>query len=177
MDLLDIAQRFGVKVEYRDHLPAEFTLTGVHAMFGCIPAQNTVLVRSDAKGKESEGAEGFLHELVHVLLTPPGENIETIHEAWMLLPFERILARETMSKKDYRKVLEYQSSTSIDIWEGRTCYMILDDVPNPESKDWWREGIDRAKKVGMLDVNGKVTWHRAAWPTDLEELTLSSWRM
>lgn len=177
MTLLEIAERYGIIVEYLSEIPQKNTLAPGMA-FGCDPARNILFIREDYKGKENLSIAEGLHEVMHILLTPPGTDIGYIHEAWVLLQFERAFSSQYLSPEDHEQVLDYQDMTSLDLWEeGSVCFDILADVPNPEEKDWWQEGLARARRVGLLDEQNKVTWQRPTWPENLNDIDLEEWML
>ena len=103
----------------------------------------------------------LLHEMMHVVCCPPGEGVHQTHELWLLMPYERELARELLATdpQAMRRVLDFQTGTKVE-WEGRR--LLSEFNGNEESLPVWQEALRIAHDVGLME-NGRVTWRRADW--------------
>jgi len=171
--IFEIARRYGVGVEYHPEVPETQKLAGSSGM-GCDVERRVVLIEERVRGKEDP--ETLLHEIVHVIVNPPGVGIEVIHEGWILLQFERALARQALTEEEYAAVVDYQTATSIDLYEDDKWICILDDAPEPEKLSFWQEGVARCQLLGLLDEENRVTWQPPDWSC-LDALDLPDWLM
>ena len=65
--------------------------------------------------------------------------------------------RRCEAKKFLRAVHEYQISTAASTLERQVD---VSDWKAPRRSVWWRDGLARARRAGLLDANGRVTWKR-----------------
>lgn len=108
--------------------------------------------------------ENILHEVCHCIMQPPSGNIEELSEDVVLMPFERVLARQCLSRHGYERVKKWQELTQIEWWDrGRDCYHHeLAAVPNYEKWAPWRESFAALRRMGAVK-NGRVTWQWPNW--------------
>lgn len=105
--------------------------------------------------------EILLHEIVHCIL---GEPSRVICEAYLLMPFELELAKWLVrgeSWADYflKCVIDYQLVTEVGypgsaLREWGERYMFL---------RFWRRGIKRARRLGLLNGRNEPTFGRPRW--------------
>jgi hypothetical protein len=109
--------------------------------------------------------ETHLHEIMHVVLGPPNHNIDEFSEDVVLMPFERVIARQCLSKEAYALVVRWQLNTQIEWWDNKRgrYYGALEDVPNHQRWWYWRNSFDGLRRMGMLDENNRVTWKKPDW--------------
>jgi hypothetical protein len=109
--------------------------------------------------------ETHLHEVMHVILSPPGHDIDQLSEDVVLMPLERIIAKRIFTKKAYKRVVSWQENTQIEWWDAklRKYYGSLADVPNYTRWWHWRNSFDGLRRMGVLDGNNNPTWKRPKW--------------
>lgn len=118
-----------------------------------------------------DGPETHLHEVCHVIMCSPG-GINELSEDVVLMPFERMIARQCLSHEGYKKVLDWQVEyTQIDWWDkkGYKHYDYLANVPNHTRWFFWRQSHAALRAMGAIK-NGRVTWKWPDWrlaPKDL----------
>lgn len=165
MNVWEVAWRYKVPVITVDEVPLE--LSGPRRGYGCDPLKGCVYVDvKELRLADNFRPEAFLHELVHVLVHPPGHDIYRVEETWILLGFERCLARHTLGRDDFRKVVEFQEMTEYESWDPRTQKQVseyLGDLRRPESHSFWRRMLKRCRKTGILDKKNRPTWRRPNW--------------
>lgn len=100
--------------------------------------------------------ERLLHELVHVICYHPDQSLNQ-HELWLLMPFERELARQLFASEPLilDRVIQFQLDTKVH-WEGKKTLREFNGLE--ESLPIWSEALERAKEFGLLDSEGRVTW-------------------
>lgn len=116
--------------------------------------------------KTIDVVQSHLHEICHVICQPPGGRIEQLSEDVLLMPFERTIARQFLSRKAYKKIVSWQLDTQIE-WpaspdEDATTYSCLEDVPCHEHHPLWLESFAALRKMGAIK-NGRVTWKPFNW--------------
>lgn len=182
--VLDIAKRYGVKVFLHSSFPHASMHSGLakqpdscntrgltkkdtsaRASGGptahhCDPSQRTVWFQH----LDIAGVETHLHEICHVIMSPPGHDIDQLSEDVVLMPFERVLARQCLSPKSYKLVLRWQLNTQIEWWNAKLkkYYGLLEDVPNYTHQWHWRMSHAALRRMGVIK-NGRVTWKRPNW--------------
>jgi hypothetical protein len=174
--IFDIARRYGFKIEWwggpdrplshpRDLEDMGDFEWGPQGYAG-ISMQRGYLWAYDAD------AEIVFHELVHLILGKPGLKL---CEGYLLMPFEWELAKwaARRMKKDghwfLRQVRDYQEVTEIQVEPGPpppskppwSDTAVLD--PNDRRTKWWRNGIMRAQKLGLLDDKRQPTFKLPKW--------------
>ena len=159
MPLVDqVAQRYGVSIGRFGAAPidAHVSPTSDHSLT-LVPPR--VFFPEGRNHPERE-----LHEIMHVVLQPPGVCIYDVPEAAMLLQVERSVASTIFGRDsdEYRKVVTWQMDTYL---ADEDCY--LADVANYERRSWWRAGYALAKRVGVLDARLRPTWCWPTWPRNL----------
>lgn len=101
------------------------------------------------------------HEMMHVLCTPPSlltrDGLDDLWEGWVLLPFERTLARRKLTRPVYDEVIDYQRGTYV------TDFIELSEWASVTRSAWWRRGLDTARLLGLLDPAGRPTGRRPDW--------------
>ncbi len=109
--------------------------------------------------------ETVLHEVCHVLMDPPG-GIEQLSEDVVLMPFERTLAKQILSKEGYDKVVDWQvTGTQIEWWDTKQkkFYGELSKVPNYTRWWHWRQSFKALRAMGALDRHNRITWRWPNW--------------
>lgn len=119
---------------------------------------------------ENRYVETILHEICHVVLTPPGVDLEEIAEDVLLLPFERVLARQCLSRSGYELVKRWQLDTQVDWWIPRQQRSIshLAEWKGHAASKYWRDSHAALRRLGVL-AGGRVTWKRPRWDRVPEE--------
>lgn len=118
-------------------------------------------------------AEDILHELVHLILGP-GSVRPHVCESYLLMPFEWCLARYAARTlpNDLRAsfldvVAQYQEGTTI--WwampytmrsEGFEETLLSEVGRDARRMRWWREGVQLAIRLGLLDSHKRPTYKR-----------------
>ena len=148
----------GLKIASRDDLTPHAT-RGPNAHFCDVRSRRVWFEHLDPNC-----CEEHLHELCHVIMQPPGGNIERLSEDVALMPFERVLARQCLSADGYRRVVRWQENTQIEWWDKkRDCYYdALEDVLNYSRWALWRESFAALRRMGAIK-NGRVTWKWPNW--------------
>lgn len=107
--------------------------------------------------------EDMLHELCHLVVGRPSTWLS---EGFVLMPFEWELARHLASHLGARErrrfmdgVRAYQDCTEV----GRYQLGLEDYGPGVRRMKWWRRGVDRARRLGLLYSNGTPTFLTAMW--------------
>jgi hypothetical protein len=119
-------------------------------------ASNSLAIKTTAR------PDDILHELVHLVMGRPSTWLS---EGFILMPFEWELAKylaRRMGKERasfMNSVKSYQDYTEI----GRSLRVIKEFGPNVRRMNWWRRGIDRAKRLGLLNIDGTPTFRCAKW--------------
>lgn len=160
-----ICVRLGIRIVPTRRIPRAFR--GPRAA-GCDPATRRVFVpRSWANPRSSRGIENepetYLHEAMHVLMQPPGEEIENLSEEWILFQVERQVARVAMPAA-LPRVLRWQLDTEVHLV---LYHEPLERYPTYQRDPVWRRGYDLARRLGVLDAHRRPTWR---WP-DWTQLT------
>ena len=177
--VLQIAKRFGVKVFLTPafargemHFVVPGDLRGLpvgdppsKATSGplghwCLPVKRSVWFQD----LDSSNIETHLHEVCHVIMNPPG-GIDQLSEDVVLMPFERILAKQCLSPKGYAKVLEWQENgTQIEWWDAKKekYYQALEEVPNYTRWWHWRQSHAALRAMGCVK-HGRATWKWPDW--------------
>lgn len=165
----EIARRYGVTLEVLPNGEEPLVAPAApRSGYWCDPDLKTVYVWKEHVPLIDIGyhAAAFLHEVVHCIVQPPKYSIYSIPEDWILLPFERCLFRQTQTGSELTECLDYQKSTQYETWGRRGAVQLSElvgDYKRPESTPTWREGLARARKVGLLDDRNRVTWKRPRW--------------
>lgn len=109
--------------------------------------------------------ENILHEICHCIVNPPGGDIEKLSEDVVLMPFERVLARQTLSWYGYRRVVKWQHQTQIEWYDPVTekYFGSLEDVPNYTRWGLWRESFRALRRMKAITRGGRVTWQWPDW--------------
>lgn len=109
--------------------------------------------------------EEVLHEMMHVVSTPPGFSHEDFPEEFLLLQFERSFARRLPSRLR-AAVIEYQLHTEVSLLGE---YAVLGFVEGYERTPQWRAGFTRARALGLIDGRGWTTGRAPNWTAALLE--------
>lgn len=185
--VLEIARRYGVRVFLHPHFPR----TSMHSMKTLVETRGLKKLNIPARASsgptahhcdvlgrkvwfehlDPEGVETHLHEICHVIMNPPGGNIEQLSEDVVLMPFERTIARQCLSKAGYDKVVQWQLNTQIEWWSAKTdsYWDALDQVPNYSRRWEWRNSFAALRRMGVI-ANGRVTWKKPDWRRATKEL-------
>lgn len=155
-----VAAAYGIEVLWSPVNDVPFDMRGPQG-HGCDPARRRVYFTHSTPSYPAEASpEGYLHEVMHVVLHCPwGEcwTIDDIPEDIFLLQFERAIAREYMISHHLRRVIEWQGRTLAhmncfdELWSRRGYRYSLP----------WRNGIKIGQILGLLDGEGRPT---LVWP-------------
>lgn len=180
--VLRIAARYGVRVFLHpdfprgfgehDHEPEGKNKRGLRTAEVPLPASGGPLAHyCDVTQKavwfehlDPEEVHTHLHEVCHCIMQPPGDDIDQLSEDVLLMPFERTLARQALSWRGYKKVIDWQLTTQIEWWDEKLkkYYEALEHVPNYTRWLYWRESFRGLRRMGAIK-NGRVTWQRPNW--------------
>jgi hypothetical protein len=106
-----------------------------------------------------------LHEIMHIVTNPQGEDHEYVPEDFLLLQYERCVAR-TLGKFSYEQVVRWQLETVAPLIVPEAG---LGEILNYEKTKPWLEGYDRARRLGLLNVRNEPTWALPTWTPELLE--------
>lgn len=122
--------------------------------------------------------EILLHEIAHVYTQPPFWPISGTPEEFLLMPWERAVARACFDPKTYRNVVDWQLSTGIYYLPGETLESVraIGDYSYSHA-GWWRAGFIALRKLGMLDVDNRPTWRQPRWNRFNRKLQRQFWDM
>jgi hypothetical protein len=114
--------------------------------------------------------ESHLHEMMHIITHPAGCKLSVVRENWMLMQFERELARKMLPNSMFRRVVSWQRGTEAsdnsELFANKREYW--------RDKGMWLDGRERAVEVGLLDKKGYPTFKYPTWPRDPFDM-YSSW--
>jgi hypothetical protein len=168
--VLEAAERYGVKMDWfcwtvdgsnkPPPLPADFSW-GPQGHAGFSLSQRYVYACN------AEPSDVF-HEFVHAILGKPGL---LLCEGYLLMPFEWCLAKHLARrmKNDarwfLRSVREYQEITEISWKIDRENFFerFFPLEPRDRRSKWWRRGIQRAQRLGLLDDRLRPTYQLPKW--------------
>jgi hypothetical protein len=173
--IFDIASRYSFKIEWwkgPERPPTHpRTLEGMKDFVWGPQGDAGISLRGGYLWAYDADVEIVFHELVHLILGKPGLDL---CEGYLLMPFEWELAKwaARRMKKDghwfLRQVRDYQEVTKIQEewpvptpgppWGGTA---VLD--PDDRRTKWWRNGIVRAQKLGLLDDKRRPTFRLPDW--------------
>lgn len=118
------------------------------------------------------GPGDVLHELIHLILGPWSLR-EFCDEGYVLMPYEWQLARDVARRLPDEEALalihsvdEYQQDTAIggSQWSfGTTLAAYMIDNNDPRECAWWKKGLSRAQRLGLLDGDLMPTYKRPQW--------------
>jgi hypothetical protein len=106
--------------------------------------------------------DDILHELAHLVVGRPSTWLS---EGFVLMPFEWELAKHLSRRMGQERagfmkgVKAYQDCTEI----GRFQMSMEEFGPNVRRMKWWRRGVERAKRLGLLYTDGTPTFLCAQW--------------
>jgi hypothetical protein len=106
-----------------------------------------------------------LHEIMHIVTNPPGISHEDVPEDFLLLQFERCVAR-TLGEKTCAQVVDWQLETVAPLIVPEAA---LNEILNYEKTKPWHDGFERARRLGLLDNSNKPTWALPTWDDALLE--------
>lgn len=155
----DLAARYGLRI---DRTPFE-QLPQI-AMFSAGPRTHTGIsfhTKTVYIGDFHTTEEVELHELMHLICGEPSLDID---EAFVLMQAEWEIAkwmnRRIRSSDFMAQVAEYQENTSFRrTSDGRYHEVRASD----RRSEWWKAGIERAQRLGVLDENRAPTFRCANW--------------
>jgi len=159
-----IATKYGIKVVWTMRavdVPSEFRGPRDH---GCDTRKRIVYFIEDPENWTSwtSGPEAFLHEVVHVIVHCPWGvewTIDTTPEDFVLLQFERSLARALYSKENFRRVISWQRDTLVFMHN----FDELSVYPEYYRSKLWKRGYQVARVLGILDAENKPTFQWPNW--------------
>lgn len=159
-EIYAVAKRYGVAVVPKD-VPVRTAPPGMLAAFGNAFSAKERVVWLDRGG----AIEEHLHELMHVVTHIPGCNGAFVRENFLLMQVEREVARDVLSRADYRAVVHFQHVTSCS--DGDELYAYSTPTPYWLNDVVWRDGYRRAVEVGLLDESHRPTYtQNLRWPPD-----------
>jgi hypothetical protein len=166
-----VALRYGVRLVQESHIPKQFFAP--NADFGCDPESRVVFYSHPDVSRENP--EGLFHELVHVIVQPPGLRIIDVPETMILLMFEDRLSLHLKSEVR-KRILDYQGETYVDMYDhiGRR-FIDLSEVPNHLKEEMWKSGLERCRQLGLLDEKNRVTWRWPEWDKMPNYKAMLSW--
>lgn len=176
---VSVCSRYGVKIVEMDEVPD--ALRGPR-LAGCSVSMNQVFVPRgwrdpvDAHDRQfciDEEPETYIHELSHIICQPPNGTISDVPEDWLLIQFERQLARYAMPTT-IQRVIMWQHETEAPLVCAPAC--VLSEFGNYRRDPAWQRGFCLAQKVGLLDSHRRPTWRRADW-SKLTRRELRSWHL
>lgn len=157
---LGVASRYGITVKWVDQQGAvPRTLRGPKG-HGCSPEKRAVYFVDDKEFPYEHVAEAYLHEVVHVIVQCPWRKnwgIDSVPEDFLLLQFERALARSVCSTREFRRVVEWQKNTCVHMHAGDELWVNHKYRFSPE----WKRGFQVARVLGLLDARNRPTF---SWP-------------
>ena len=106
-----------------------------------------------------------LHEIMHIVTNPPGEDHEYVPEDFLLMQFERCVAR-SLGKFICEQVIRWQLETVAPLIVPEAA---LGEILNYEKTKPWLEGYERARRLGLLNGRNKPTWALPTWTPELLE--------
>jgi hypothetical protein len=154
---VQVAEKYGIRVRWvKSPSDVPHLLRGPQG-HGCSPERRVVYFVGGDKYHYSP--EGYFHELVHVIVQCPWKcwEIESIPEDFLLLQFERALARQTYDKRTLRRVVEWQEETCVHMHHSDELGMYSEY----RRSKLWKYGFKVARVLGLLDEQNKPTY---AWP-------------
>lgn len=108
-------------------------------------------------------SEDILHELCHLVVGRPSTWLS---EGFVLMPFEWCLAqhlakqmRKSVARSFLKGVRNYQDYTSV----GRLQLQLEDYGPRCRHSEWWKRGVERARKLKLLYSDDTPTFLCAQW--------------
>jgi len=171
--VIEAGRRYGIKIDWfqwdpvanrdREHpkdLPEDFSW-GPQGRAGFSLSQKYVYAY------DAEPGDVF-HEFIHVILGKPGLKL---CEGYLLMPFEwtfaQALAREMGADSDYflREVDAYQQVTEVDRYRLPNGKRMNSSAFEPAEREstWWRRGVERAQRLGLLDDVLIPTYRYPRW--------------
>lgn len=120
---------------------------------------------------ENVNVEYVFHELCHIICAPPFYDLdpkgtEDIPEYWLLMPYERELARSCNSPHLLDAVSSWQYETVVDDFYPLHRTELRDYGSTDEElfrTNLWQLGLWRARQVGLLDENNYPTFKYPNW--------------
>lgn len=169
-----IALRYEIRVKWvkeRYEVPTDLQGPREH---GCDLKKRIVYFVDDPETSWNAVPEAFLHEIVHVIVACPWGSrwsIDTTPEDFLLLQFERSLARQFYSESDFRRVVTWQRETLVFM----NNYDELGADPQYYLSKPWKRGYQVARVLGIVDDQNRPTFSWPNWKAlrphrrDLEE--------
>ena len=129
---------------------------------GCSPSGAFVLAVGPRHNPILDDPHHVFHEVAHVITHPPFARLDTFHEDFLLLPFERALAeRLGDSCIDGLRLLHQQTPLS-ERWTYDAERSFDQNDHALTETPMWKAGIEVGKAVGVLDEHGNV--RLGVWP-------------
>lgn len=176
--LFDAALEYGLNVflasETLDHEGA-IKLISPDVRFGPRGASGISFRKKALVVEPDAGTADILHEMVHLIVGPTSLRM---NEGYVLMPFEWRLAQElarymtrTARKYFIGDVRDYQNGTQV------SDFARLDEYGDePRRTKWWRRGVERAKRLGLLESDGRPTFKCARWiGSGVKSTRLATW--
>ena len=140
------------------------TVSPLDVNFGIVQSDRTLLVSSEAEPT----ATAIFHEIVHIILGPESQEVD---EAFVLISFQQVLAEFVSRRLSRSTAANFLSELS----ELDANYEIADRLPQSSRESsgvmvehigygkWYRNGVVRAKEMGVLTHTGLPSWKFADW--------------
>ncbi len=160
----EIARRYDIQIEvsptpleYRENIDK-----GIHVFMGA----GLSLKERKVWFHVDTPVEAQLHEVMHVITHPTGCRLTSVRENFVLMQVEREMARQFLTKKEFREVVSWQRETTVndddELFDIKRQYWLDDEL--------WLNGYQLAKDIGLLDKRRRPTFQRPSWPKDPVEL-------
>jgi hypothetical protein len=114
-------------------------------------------------GKYTE-FEHALHEMAHLVTTPPGHDIEGIPEDFVLMQLERCWV-EHLPRSLRNSVINWQLDTVASLVAGLEAF--LSDNPDYETSPEWLAGFRRSQELGLINSARRPSLAPAVWTDSL----------
>lgn len=106
-----------------------------------------------------------LHEIMHIVTTPPGIDHEIVSEDLVLLQYERCVAR-ALGADVYIPVVVWQHETIAPLIVPEAA---LHEIQSYAWTRPWHDGFAFARRLGLLNRWNRPTWRLPTWTDDLLE--------
>ena len=158
--LARLAKAYGIRIVRmpKFHIPDAYRGPTGH---GCDPIRKKVFIATDIGSRY----ETIIHELVHVIVQPPWAQwtIKSTPEEFILMQFERCLARAFFDMEIVDSVKAWQEETGLFIVGDREYPMRLGDFDRYWQTHFWRHGFALCRTLGLIDHQNRPTLKMPKW--------------